>query len=119
MFGFESRMCHFFSWFFIENNLSYLVGGNIISVALSDTCFLVSISSAKIKPQKAFYNTHCLTRNLSGTFVPPSVFCLSFTFRNFDFKVIKNSASYRISPSTSEYPSSQQHITSVLFHHIS
>jgi len=52
-------MCHFFSSFFIENNLSYLVGGNIISVAISataggkitsvaltDTCFSVSISSA-------------------------------------------------------------------------
>jgi len=49
----------FLSSFFIENNLSYLVGGNITSVAvsttagggitsvvLSDTCFSVVISSA-------------------------------------------------------------------------
>jgi len=50
----------FFLRLFIENNLSYLVGGNITSVAisataggnitsvaLSDTCFSVVISSAK------------------------------------------------------------------------
>jgi len=53
--------CVLFSSFFIENNLSYLVsgniisvaisataGGNITSVALSDTCFLVVISSANL-----------------------------------------------------------------------
>jgi len=52
-------MCPFFLRLFIENNLSYLVsgnitlvaisataGGNITSVALTDTCFLVAISSA-------------------------------------------------------------------------
>jgi len=55
-------MCDFFfAGFFIENDLSYLVGGNITSVAisatasgnitsvaLSDTCFPVVISSAII-----------------------------------------------------------------------
>jgi len=54
-------MCQFFSSFFIENNLNYLVGGNItlmaISataggnitfVALSDTFFSVVISSTLI-----------------------------------------------------------------------
>jgi len=57
--GSNPRYVTFFLSFFIENNLSYLIGGNIISVgisataggnitsvALTDTCFLVSISSA-------------------------------------------------------------------------
>jgi len=79
-------MYPFFLRFLIENNLSYLVsgnitlvaisattgsnitlvaisttaGGNITSVALSDTCFSVVISSAL---EKFGYNHKCTTNN--------------------------------------------------------
>ena len=72
MSGFNSWICHFFLRFFIENNSSYLVGGNIISVAIStttsgnitsvahtDTYFSVSIFSAA-----DYFKTYTLTNSL-------------------------------------------------------